>query len=113
MIFATRAGSASGLWVVEHAAAARQASRRRSRTDDRADIFPPERGQHLAGFEAVDDLELLAPLRARQVLDDDALEHDVGQAARDELGGGDRRDVGRRRVLLGVIAVQAVLVLDE
>src|SRR5262249_11732624 len=104
--------------LVEHAdSAASEASaaaaRARSRADDRADIFTLERGQHLAGFESIDDLQLLAPLRARQVLDDDALEHDVGLAARDELDGRDRRNMGRGRVLLGIVGVEAVLILDE
>ncbi|MEJ7601504.1 MAG: hypothetical protein WKG01_26605 [Kofleriaceae bacterium] len=34
---------------------------------------PFERLEYVARLEAVDDLQLLAPLRARQVLDDDAL----------------------------------------
>src|SRR4051812_16488446 len=89
------------------------ASTRTLRRDDRADILSLERGQHLTGLETVDDLQLPAPLRARQVLDDDALDDDVGQAARCQLLRGDPRDVRRGRRLLRIVGVEAVLVLDE
>src|SRR6476646_3812714 len=47
--------------------------------DDRPDIFALESARHLPALQTVDDLQLGAEARARQVLDDDALEDQVRQ----------------------------------
>src|SRR5690606_16710508 len=100
-------GSASrGLAGVEphdRSAPARQPVITSSRADDRTDILALEGGEHLAGLEAVDDLQLLAPPGARQVLDDHALDDEIGEVAVDELPRCDARDVRGVRVLLRIV----------
>src|SRR5205823_3253981 len=104
-----RAGSSSGLAACLPHEASASTPAISSRRDDRADIFALQRREHLAALEAVDDLQLLAPARTRQVVDDDALDDQVGQVARGELARGDPRDVRRLRILLRIVGVQAVL----
>src|SRR5690348_11359323 len=104
----TFSGSASGAFLPQPVTSASAASASLCR-DDRADIFSFERREHVAADEAVDHLQLLAPLRARQVLDDHALDDDIVEVAVDEILGGDARDVRRAGVLLGIVRVEAVL----
>src|SRR3954452_25122744 len=108
----TSAGSASGVFAGDLQPQS-VATSARLRRDDRSNILSLECSEHLTGLEAVDDLQLLAPACARQVVDDDALDDDIGQVALDQLPGGDPRDVRGGGVLLRIVGVEAVLVLDE
>src|SRR2546428_117657 len=47
--------------------------------DDRPYILARERGRQHAALEAVHDLQLLAEARPQEVLDDDALDGEIGQ----------------------------------
>src|SRR5881394_1007199 len=87
----TFAGSASGAGgaALPHATSASSAALCR---DDRAGILALESGEHLARLQAVDDLQLLAPAGAWQVIDDDALDNQIVEVARDQLLRGDARD---------------------
>src|SRR5690242_10840625 len=103
------AGSASGALFAGLLHPARSA---RLSRDDRAHILALECGEYLTLLETVDDLQLLAPARAGQVVEQHALDDDVGQVALGKLLGLDPRDVRRRRILLRIVGVEAVLVLD-
>src|SRR6266545_3924087 len=81
--------------------------------DDRADILAFQRAGQVAAPESVDDLDLGAEAGAGQVLDDHALDDEVGQIAVQERARSDAPDERRARPLLGVVLVEAVLVLDE
>src|SRR4051794_13889833 len=107
---ATFPGSASGTLGCRQAASATSS---RLCRDDRADILAFESREDLARLEAVDDLQLLAPARAGQVVDHDALEDEVIEVAIDQLLGRDPRDVRGGRLLLRIVGVQAVFILDE
>src|SRR5207253_9467421 len=80
--------------------------------DHGADVLAGERAGQLTGLEAVDDRDALDVLGLRpgpvQLLVEDVL----GRHVREQLIELDGRDVPGVGVLLGVLVVQAVLVLD-
>ena len=81
--------------------------------DDRSDVLAPKGLGDVPLLEAVDDLDLIDHLAVLDDFETGPFDDQIIQVPRQKLLNGDLGDELRFRVLLGIIRIEAVLVLHE